>query len=244
MMAGAAALAPAWAPAFARDASFAELLAKAEAQAAAGHRWSPPGDNMTETVAGMMDLISSATPQQLAELSALLEKDGNSPAQEAASGQPRLAPAPPPAAQASPPSQASPPVRAQPSEPARLETSPPPRAQPAPPPAAIEPKRPAGAGAKAPAQPNARTIELLTRGKEAERLGDVSGARRFYASAASQGNATAALSLGRLYDPAYLKQTALGGIDPDPAQARQWYERALALGNSEAGPLLEALSLR
>ena len=97
---------------------------------------------------------------------------------------------------------------------------------------------------KAPAQPSARTLELLNRGAEAEHRGDVSGARRFYASAAAQGNATAALSLGRLYDPAYLKQTALGGIDPDPAQARHWYERALALGNSEAGPLLEALSLR
>jgi TPR repeat protein len=242
MMAGAAALAPAWAPAFARDASFADLLAKAEAQAAAGHRWSPPGDNMTETVAGMMDLISTATPQQLAELSALLEKDGGPSAREAASGQPRLAPAPPP------PAPVSPPARAQTSEPARLETSPAPRAQPAPPPAAVEPKRPTSAGPNAPAPnaraPNARAMELLTRGEEAEHLGDVSGARRFYASAASQGNAKAALSLGRLYDPAYLKQTALGGIDPDPAQARQWYERALALGNSEAGPLLEALSLR
>lgn len=169
--------------------SFAALLAKAEAQAAAGHRWSPPGDNMTETVAGMMDMISTATPQQLAALSALLEKDGSH--------------APP----ALTPNQAASPV----------------------PPSA---------------PPSARSVELLSRGKDAENLGDVSGARRFYASAAAQGNAAAALALGRLYDPTYLKQTALGGIDPDPALARHWYERAAALGDAEAGPLLEALSVR
>jgi hypothetical protein len=60
-------------PAFADDPKFADLLARAEAQAAAGHRWAPSGDNMTETVGAMMKLISSATPEQLAELSNLLE---------------------------------------------------------------------------------------------------------------------------------------------------------------------------
>ncbi|HBK05346.1 MAG TPA: hypothetical protein DDZ81_05720 [Acetobacteraceae bacterium] len=175
--------------------NFAELLARAEAQAAAGHRWSPPGDNMTETVAGMMDLISTATPQQLAELSALLEKGGSHPPPSVTPGHP-------------------------------------------------VPEAPPRPDAKPSPQPGARSAELLSRGKEAERLGDVSGARRFYASAAALGNAAAALSLGRLYDPAYLKHTALGGIDPDPALARHWYERAAALGNAEAGPLLQALSVR
>jgi TPR repeat protein len=37
---------------------------------------------------------------------------------------------------------------------------------------------------------------------------------------------------------------ALGGIDPDPALARHWYERAVAMGDPVAGPLLEALALR
>jgi hypothetical protein len=62
-------------PVLADDPNFADLLARAEAQAAAGHRWAPSGDNMTETVAAMMKLISSATPEQLAELSNLLERD-------------------------------------------------------------------------------------------------------------------------------------------------------------------------
>src|ERR1700733_6560774 len=62
-------------PALADDPNFADLLARAEAQAAAGHRWAPSGDNVTETVGAMMKLISSATPEQLAELSNLLERD-------------------------------------------------------------------------------------------------------------------------------------------------------------------------
>jgi TPR repeat protein len=85
---------------------------------------------------------------------------------------------------------------------------------------------------------------LFARGLDAELHGDFSGARRFYSSAAQQGDAAAARNLGRLYDPAYLKQVALGGIDPDPALARHWYERAVRLGDTEAGPLLQALSVR
>jgi TPR repeat protein len=85
---------------------------------------------------------------------------------------------------------------------------------------------------------------LFARGLDAERRGDFSAARRFYLTSAQHGDAAAARNLGRLYDPAYLGQTALGGIDPDPALARRWYERAVRLGDADAGPLLEALSVR
>jgi TPR repeat protein len=85
---------------------------------------------------------------------------------------------------------------------------------------------------------------LLARGKSAEQLGNVSGARRLYFGAATLGNAAAALALGRLYDPMFLKQNALGGLDPDPELARHWYQRAAALGDPEAGRFLEALSGR
>jgi hypothetical protein len=59
--------------AHAENPSFADVLARAKAQAAAGHRWTPPDDNMTETVKRMTDLIPTATPAQLSELSALIE---------------------------------------------------------------------------------------------------------------------------------------------------------------------------
>jgi TPR repeat protein len=85
---------------------------------------------------------------------------------------------------------------------------------------------------------------LFARGLDAEHRGDFSAARRFYSTAARQGDAAAARNLGRLYDPAYLRQTALGGVDPDPELARFWYDFAIRLGDTGAAPLLEALSSR
>jgi hypothetical protein len=391
----------------AENPSFGEMLARAQAQAAAGHRWAPPGDNMTETISSMMDIISSATPQQLAELSALLESDGSrlppgvrpqgtlpvphaavvitktdpnrtvpepgvtmtepdrplpgptepkaesdrpvpgppvtkmesdrpvsgptlpetesdravaspavtmTPPDRPAAGPdvttktepdrpisgPTVTmtspdrPVPGPAATVTPPDRAipgraltttqpdrpvpgpaatvTPPDRAipgravtmtQPDRPVPGPTAtmtPPDRAipgravtmtqpdRPVPGPAVtmIQPDRvvPKSVAPVSPPRSGARATELFERGQEAERLGDFSAARRFYTIAAQQGSAAAARNLGRLYDPIYLTQTALGGIDPDVAVARRWYERAVAMGDPIAGPLLEALASR
>jgi hypothetical protein len=65
--------------AYAENRSFSDLLAQAKVQAAAGHRWSPPGDNATETIMRMIDLIPTATPAQLSELSALIESGKSGP---------------------------------------------------------------------------------------------------------------------------------------------------------------------
>jgi TPR repeat protein len=85
---------------------------------------------------------------------------------------------------------------------------------------------------------------LLARGEQAEQLGNLSGARRYYTSAVQLGSATAARKLGRLYDPVFLKEVALGGIDPDLGLARHWYKSAVAMGDPDAAPLLEALASR
>jgi hypothetical protein len=320
--------------------SFADLLARAKAQVAAGHRWAPPGDNMTETIVSMMDLISTATPEQLTELSALLEGSRSGPPAQGASpdnlteqsaapvspsrasSEIRNAPAlatvgsapssvlpeqsvPGTVRQDVPsltiprvaipdqaiPDQAIPgqamPVEAMPSQiaPGRIAphpvmpnpvmpnpvTSSPATSSPVMPssvlpspvmpssvmpspvlpnpgtssPGTSSPVMP-GAFASTQAMPDAdsRAGVLFARGLDAELRGDFSGARRFYASAAQRGDAAAARNLGRLYDPAYLRRTALGGVDPDPALARGWYERAIRLGDPDAGPLLEALSVR
>ncbi len=218
-------------PVHAETPSFADLLARAETQAAAGHRWNPPGDNMTETVAGMMDLIPTATTEQLSQLSALLEKDAPRPSSGDAGFDP-----PPDMRTATAPSAA--------------EATRTPRVGPAAPPAAetdlvVPPAAPrVNSNAMVRRTVGPRALELFGRGQQSERQGDVSAARRYFASAAAQGHAAAARALGRLYDPAYLKQTALGGIDHDPALARRWYEQAVAMGDVEAGPLLEALSMR
>jgi hypothetical protein len=373
-------------PAFADGPNFADLLARAEAQAAAGHRWAPSGDNMTETVSAMMALVSSATPEQLAELSALLKRDATRLPHSAAGSEAVSEPAQPAAAATAEPDRAVeqpalPAVTSEPdrpveqpaassaamSEPDRpVERPTPPAARfkldrpaerpaasaatsepdrpverPTAPAATLEPDRPAERpavsvarsepdrpverpaspakrfepdrpaerpavsaarsepdrpvsrpgvptatsqpdravarpvvpaatsepdrratrpGAQAMAteperastkpsasvarRPSPRATDLLARGQEAEQLGDVSGARRFYASAVQLGSATAARNLGRLYDPVFLSRTALGGIDPDLGQARHWYELAVAMGDPDAAPLLEALALR
>jgi TPR repeat protein len=206
-------------PGYADKPTFAELLARAKAQAAVGHKWLPAGDNMTETVVSMMDLLQTATAEQLSELSALLENEKTAATSETEpQAETRTAIAAPPPA-----------MKTRPTVDAALATP----DRPAPkPPVQVAPR------------PGPRALELFARGQQAELRGDVSGARRFYTGAATQGHAEAARNLGRLYDPAYLKQTAVGGIDPDPALARQWYERAVAMGDSAAGPLLEALSMR
>jgi hypothetical protein len=279
---------------------FAGLLAQAKAQAAAGHRWEPPGDNAAETIMRMIDLIPTATPAQLSELSALIESGRPGPLPTASKADPITEDRPPPAppasqppastaivAPASPPALAAHPGPERPGQVALGEVAPNPNTPSAVMPSAVTPgpitpssitpkpvvpspvvpnpvvpspgvpnpvvpnpvvPSPVTHGPLAPGQaiPDAgsRAAVLFARGLDAELHGDFSGARRFYSSAAQQGDAAAARHLGRLYDPAYLKQTALGGVDPDPVLARQWYERAVRLGDAEAGPLLAALSLR
>jgi TPR repeat protein len=286
-------------PAFSQQPSFADLLTRAQTQAAAGHRFSPAGDNMTETVAGMMDIIGTATPQQLADLSDLLQRTSDSPAPppaQTASARafaapaiqeetalapvlpapippPQIAPATPAPPRATSILPAAPQINGSQATPGRTtegrttpdQTSPnqttPAQATPglAPSPGAqasltpdLRPtvtqstlfERPLASRPRMAAPPSARAAELYARGRDAERQGNVSGARRFFASAADQGSAAAARSLGRLYDPDYLGQTALGGIAADPELARHWYERAIAMGDAEAGPLLDALAVR
>ena len=214
--------------------TFSELLARAKMQAATGHRWGPAGDNMTETVLNMMDLVPTATPEQLSELSTLLESEETAPLQRApgpdAFGERPLTPptianipssTPPPTGVPAPPLALAPP-------------SSPPTRQPAPVPVPVPSTTASGP----------RAAVLYARGLEAEHREDFSAARRLYFSAAQQGDTPAARSLGRLYDPDYLRHSALSGVDPDPAVARQWYERAVQLGDTEAGPLLQALSAR
>jgi hypothetical protein len=392
-------------PANAENSAFSDLLAQAQAQAAAGRRWAPPGDNMTETVMRMMDLISTATPADIAALSDLLETDKSSqtrsasnsdrltegqrtqleptqaagekapalaiaapvlstglqersgsggtnqvapgrtkpgqqttafatavptgatglPSRPGSAGSGQLTPSQIAPSQATPsqlapnqiapsqivpsqivpsrivpsqivpsqiapsqnapsqnapsqamPSQATPnqltPSQIAPSQIATFEGGPRPGTP------SLEPPSQIAHGQLAPdlgapsrgmtrqivpgpivrdlgtlsratpsqdlAEPDSRAAMLFARGLDAELRGDLSAARRFYTSSAQFGDAAAARNLGRLYDPAYIKRTALGGIDPNPDLARHWYERALTLGDAEAGPLLQALSVR
>ena len=80
--------------------------------------------------------------------------------------------------------------------------------------------------------------EISVKIKIAEDLmanGDVAAARTMFQRAAEAGDAAAAFALAETYDPLVLSRLRLrGGIAPDVALARSWYERARDLGSVTA----------
>lgn len=90
---------------------------------------------------------------------------------------------------------------------------------------------------KTPAPPQlsaARIAELLARGDEFLRAGDLASARLFYERAADAGDGQAALRMGATFDPNFLKSAGLGGMPGDPAKALLWYGRGFGVGTSAA----------
>jgi TPR repeat protein len=75
---------------------------------------------------------------------------------------------------------------------------------------------------------------LLRRGNTMILNGDISGARRLYGHAAEAGSGEAALAMGKTYDPLFLAENGVRGMQSDQAAAIAWYRRALALGIGEA----------
>ena len=82
---------------------------------------------------------------------------------------------------------------------------------------------------------------LIKRGEAFISQGDISAARLMLRRAAEAGNPRAALSLGATYDPDMLRKMGVLGFQPDIAQARQWYEKAAAMGSGEASRRLAVL---
>jgi type II secretory pathway predicted ATPase ExeA len=123
-----------------------------------------------------------------------------------------------------------------------------PRPAPSPPQALAIPSPPAIIPAPAKAQPpkpaDALSPELmaalLKRGDQSLGLGDITAARLLFQRAAEAGNAAAALSLGKTYDPNFIAQ----GSKPDPASAISWYLKAVVLGDPQAATLLKRLERR
>jgi len=76
---------------------------------------------------------------------------------------------------------------------------------------------------------------LIERGRDLLRSGDVASARLLFQRLADVGIADAALALAATYDPRYLAERNLIGVVGDVAKARDWYHRASELGSIEAG---------
>jgi hypothetical protein len=85
-------------------------------------------------------------------------------------------------------------------------------------------------------------VKFLKRGDEELADGRVAPARLLYERAAEMGLAQAAMALAGTYDAAELAKPHLRNVQPDPAEAKRWYERAEALGAAEAAARLQRLS--
>jgi hypothetical protein len=75
---------------------------------------------------------------------------------------------------------------------------------------------------------------LIDRGSALLKRGDLASARLLLRRAADAGSADAALMLGSTFDPAFIQQLGVVGIQPDVARAREWYQKAAGLGSDAA----------
>jgi hypothetical protein len=93
--------------------------------------------------------------------------------------------------------------------------------------------------------PNAISPEfvraLVRRGDDLISLGDISGARQLYDLAAEDGDGQAAKRLGDTYNPEFLFEHGVQGLQPDVNTAEAWYRKAAALGDSDASGILRDL---
>ena len=83
---------------------------------------------------------------------------------------------------------------------------------------------------------------LIKRGHQLLQSGDIVPAGLMLRRAALAGSAQAALALGGTYDPEVLREIGALGFASNPALAREWYQKALELGASEAPQRLERLA--
>lgn len=118
--------------------------------------------------------------------------------------------------------------------PAKAEAAPPPPQPPAPTPA-VRPERGRAADVPVLTPEDRQRAEALTKRGEGEmQSGNIVFARQFFLRSAQMGLPRAALLLAATYDPRELQRMRARGVQPDVAEARKWYERALELGAPEA----------
>lgn len=112
---------------------------------------------------------------------------------------------------------------------------------------ALQAQAPAPVAAPPAPPPPARTLDadtlagLMTRAKNLLKIGDIVAARLLLERAANAQDATAAFLLAQTYDPAVLGTSDARSIAGDATVARDWYQKAAALGSAEARQRLAQL---
>jgi Sel1 repeat len=80
----------------------------------------------------------------------------------------------------------------------------------------------------------AEIATLLKRGQDCLKNGDLVAARLLLGRAAAAGSADGAFALAQTFDPGVIARIGAVGVRPDPAKAREWYQKAAQLGSSLA----------
>ncbi len=86
-----------------------------------------------------------------------------------------------------------------------------------------------------------KSQQFIRDGNRLMRDGDVVSARKLYDEAAALGDPDALLAMGRSYDPSYFEQLQVKTGKPDPAQAFDWYMKALDNGVDTAKVKIDTL---
>ena len=87
-----------------------------------------------------------------------------------------------------------------------------------------------------------RVQSLMAHGHKMVDVGYFAGARAYFKRAAEAGSGEAALALGSTYDPKFIAEIGAHGIEPEPDEARFWYERARRLNAPGAEAKLARLA--
>jgi hypothetical protein len=103
----------------------------------------------------------------------------------------------------------------------------------------LELNQPAASGSSGTGQQSTDTANALVRRADVLLTsGEVEAARALLQRAAELGSGSAAFKLGLSYDPSQTRSFTFADSQTNPALAKAWYERALALGTQEAAGYL------
>jgi hypothetical protein len=72
--------------------------------------------------------------------------------------------------------------------------------------------------------------DYVAKGDALMKTGDIATARQFYMKASQLGNAKGTLGVAKTYDPKVFAELNVQGLQPDSAQAADWYKKASAAG--------------
>lgn len=78
--------------------------------------------------------------------------------------------------------------------------------------------------------PISETTDFVAKGNALLESGDIISARQFFLRAAELGNAQGSFGVARSYDPKVFAQLNVVGLQPDPVQAAEWYQKAAQAG--------------